>query len=242
VKNVGEIREPEPLSNYNEQKHLETVRKGELELYENEYHLIEQSLLLPKKFMELGALEQKMVLLFIDKDYVEPNSEKKTENDAFISFLASYDNQAVVKKIYKTKIIVTGQDKEGNDKIVIIKVIDEKQLDLYMKLKSHATMVWKNSNLKEISKSMKEMMTNSGFRDEELLEQQILSDALSTTRDSFTLSNRRLAVDIKGLKKPMGLQQINVYLDGGGKKANEIIVESTGNTSYELIPKGETYE
>lgn len=233
------VREPKPLQDYDEQKHLETVKNGDLEQYENEYHLVEQTLLLPQKFMELGELEQRMVLLFVDKDFVEPNSGKHTENDAFVSFLASYSNQTVVKKIFVKAQIVTGYDKEGNELVDTQVKINENELPLYMKLKAHATMVWKQSNLKEISKSMKEIMTNSGFRDEELLEQKILSDSLSSDKSAYTMANRRLAVDIKGLKKPMGLQQINVYLDGGGKKSTEIISSVSGNKAFELLPLGE---
>jgi hypothetical protein len=233
---VENIREPEPLLNYDERKHLETVKNGDLEKYENEYHLVSQSLSLPQKFMELGELEQRMVLLFIDKDYIEANSKKHTENDAFISFLASYENQQVVKKIFKFAQRTVGYDKEGSPITEMYVIVNQDELALYMKLKAHATMIWKQSNLKEISKSMKEIMTNSGYRDEELLEQVILSDSLATDKSAYTMANRRLAVDIKGLKKPMGLQQINVYLDGGGKKANEIISEVTGNKNYQLIP------
>lgn len=234
---MGDTRPVEPLSDYNEQKHLDAVKKGEVELYENEYHLIEQALSLPQKFMELGELEQRMVLLFVDKDYVEKYSGKKTENDAFASFLAAYDKKEVINKIFLLKEETIGYDKEGNELIKIVKIVNPDQLPLYMKLKSHATMIWKNSNLKEISKTMREIMTNSGFRDEELLEQKIMSDALSNDKDNFTMQNRKAAIEIKGMKKPTSMQQINVYLEGGGKKANDVIVQSTNNEVYSLMPE-----
>ena len=234
---MGDIREVEPLSDYNEQKHLEAVKKGEIELYENEYHLIEQALSLPQKFMELGELEQRMVLLFIDKEFIEPHSQKKTENDAFISFLAAYDKKEVVKSIYMLESKIIGYDKDGNEMLEYFTIINPEKLPLYMKLKSHATMVWKNSNLKEISKTMREIMTNSGYRDEELLEQRIMSDALSNDKDNFTMQNRKAAIDIKGLRKPTSMQQINVFLEGGGKKANDVIIETTKNEVYSLVPE-----
>jgi len=229
-------RKPVELANHKESDYLETIKNNEIDLYENEYHLIEKTLNLPQKYMELSEIEQKMVLLFIDKDFVEPNSGKKTENNAFISFLASYHNQSIVKKLYKTETKTTGYDKFGNELSEEYKIIDSKELVLYAKLKIHATMLWKTNNLKEVSKSMREIMTNDGFRDDELLEQKIVSDAMSDKRDSFTMQNRRLASDIKGMKKPQGLQQINVYLKGGGKEANREIVDSTKNVVYDLMP------
>jgi len=204
---------------------------------ENEYHLIEKTLNLPQKYMELSELEQKMVLLFIDKDFIEPYSGKKTENSAFISFLASYHNKAVIKKLYKTEERTIGYDKQGNEMVEKYKIINPDNLALFLKLKTHATALWKTNNLKEISKTMREIMTNDGFRDNELLEQKIVSDAMSDNRDSFTIQNRRLAIDIKGMKKPQGLQQINVFLNGGGKEANKEIVEVTKNEVYTLIPE-----
>ena len=230
-------RKPVDLANHNEAEYLETIKNNELDLYENEYHLIEQTLNLPQKYMELSELEQKMVLLFIDKDFVEPNSEKKTENSGLISFLASYHNQTVVKKLYKTESKIVGFDKFGNKLTEDYKIIDPENLTLFLKLKTHATAIWKGNNLKEISKTMREIMTNDGFRDDELLEQKIISDALSDTRDSFTMQNRRVAVEIKGMKKPQGLQQINVYLKGGGKEANKEIVDVTKNVVYDLVPE-----
>ena len=235
-------REVEPLENYDEEKHLRAVEEGKTEEYENEYHLVERGMDLPKPFMELGEFEQRMVILYVDKDYIEPNSEKKTENNAFISFLAAYKRQDIVKKIYKTKVEVVGYDREGNERVVETKVIDPEQMDLYIKLKKQASVIWKKWNLKEVSKAIRELVTNDGYKDEEILEQKIIADALSEKRDSFTMQNRRLSVDIKGMKQPMGLQKINVYLTGGGKESNERIVEVTNNPVYDLTPKGISYE
>ena len=232
-------RKPIELANHNEADYLKTIQNNEIDLYENEYHLIEKSLNLPQKYMELSEIEQKMVLLFIDKDFIEPCSGKKTENNAFISFLASYHNKSVVKKIFRIDSRIIGYTKDGTDLLEYYTVVVPEELPLYTKLKTHATMLWKANNLKEISKTMREIMTNDGFRDNELLEQKIVSDAMSDSRDSFTIQNRRLAIDIKGMKKPQGLQQINVFLHGGGKEANKEIVDSTKNVVYDLIPEVE---
>lgn len=226
-----------PLEDYNTEKHLESVKKGEVELYENEYHLVEQMLALPKPFRELNELEQKMVLFYIDKDFIEPYSGKKTENNKFASFYASYDNQSVIKKIFKNEEKVTGYDKYGNELKEIYRVPDPEYRDLRMKLRTHASIIWNKSNLKEITKSMKEIIANDGYKDDEILENVIMADAISDKRDSFTMQNRRLAADIKGIKKPVGLQGINVFMVGGGKESNENIVDVTHNQVYDLIPK-----
>jgi len=230
-------REVENLSNYDEETHLEALRQGDLEKYENEYALIEDSLDLPQKFLELNELEQTMIILFIDKDYIDPNSGQHTENEHFYSFLAAYPNQKVTKKIYKIVETIN-----SNGVVEISKEVNPESLLLYRKMKTHAVKIWKENNLKEVSKSMREIMTNSGFRNEELLEQTILSDALSKEQNSFTMQNRRLAVDIKGMKKPQGLQSINVFLKGGGQEASKVITESSGNEAFDLVPEEELEE
>jgi len=233
---VENSRNVEPLSNYDEQKHLNAVKLGEVEIYENEYRLVEQSLGLPLQFMELSELEQRMVLLFVDKDFIEPYSGKHTENDAFASFLVAFDKKEVSKKIYTKQKKVVGYSKGGEPIEEEYSILNSEQMPLYTDIRKHAMSVWKQANLKEISNSMKVLITNNGYKDDELLKQKIMSDALSSDKSTFTMQNRRLAVDINGMKQPMGLQQINVYLEGGGEKANEIIVKTSGNKVYDLIP------
>jgi hypothetical protein len=48
------------------------------------------------------------------------------------------------------------------------------------------------------------------------------------------MRNRSLAVKIKGMEKSNALQQINVYVEGGGRQLNRTIIESSGNDNYEL--------
>lgn len=242
IDNKLKPRKVENLKNYNEKIHLEVAKQGDLERYENEYHLMEQSLNLPAKFIELGKLEQQMVLLFVDKDFIEPISGKHTENNAFISFLASYENKEVIKKIYIEDYKIVGYDKDGEPIEEKFIKLNPEHLDLYMKLKKHSAMIWKKYNLKEISKSMREIIANDGFRDTEILEQTVIADALSKERDSFTMQNRRLAIDIKGLKKPKGLQSINVFLKGGGQESTKIVAETSGNNAYDIVPEDEDLE
>ena len=134
-------RKPIELANHNEADYLKTIQNNEIDLYENEYHLIEKSLNLPQKYMELSVIEQKMVLLFIDKDFIEPCSEKKTENNAFISFLSSYHNQSVVKKIFKTEQKHVGFDKNGYKLYEDNIIVDPEHLPLFLKL-----MLWRGAN------------------------------------------------------------------------------------------------
>ena len=236
---MGEIRDVQTLEYYDEQKHIQAIEQDSVIKYENEYALLEGSFAFPPTFMSLGELEQKMVILFIDKDYIEPFSHKKTENDLFISFLASYPNKKVVASIWKTIYVTVGYDKDGNKLEEPKYLPNDANMDLYHKLKKHATAIWNQNNLKDIAKSMREIITNGGYKDEEMLRNVIVSDALSTERDNFTTQMRKLSANILGMNKPEGSLSFNVYFDGGGKKMNKTIIEATGNENYDLIPSGE---
>lgn len=229
-------KELETLEYYDTASHLEAIKSGNFEMYENEYELIKDSLGLPVQFMQLGELEQQMVMLYIDPDYVEPHSGKKTKNNIFISFLASYQDENVVASLFKYDYVHAGFDKEGNELKKAIKVPNPHHYHKYLRLKALSTNVWHSSNLKEIAKSMRELVENGGYRDEEVLERKILDDAMSDERDSFTMQNRKIASEIKGMKKPTALMNINLF-NKGGKEMTEIIVAESGNEAYDIIPK-----
>jgi hypothetical protein len=97
-----------------------------------------------------------------------------------------------------------------------------------------ASGTWKKYNLKELVKSMREIISNDGFKDEELLERGIVDDALAKDKTNYTARMRALAIKVKGMEKTNALQQINVYVEGGGKQLNKTIIESSGNDNYDL--------
>ncbi len=243
-------RQVEPLASYDEEKYLEVVKNGEKDKYENEHHLIGQSLALPQKFMELGELEQRMVLLFVDKDVVCKYTGKKTLNNVYESYIMSLEDKSTLNKVYKPKQIKTGTDEDGFPIYIDSKdqyEINPDGMTLLLQLKAKSATIWRDSNLREISKSMRDIIVNGGFKDEELLEKVIIDDALESytgdkEKDSYTMKNRRLAIDVKGMKRPSKLQQINVYYDGGGKQASKAVVDVTENPAYDLVPEDDEDE
>lgn len=230
------VREVEMLQEYDIEKHIQSIKDGDYDLFENEYEIVKGHLGLPIPFMQLDELEQKMVLFYIDSDYIEPYSGKNTKNDKFISFLASYDNQSLVKNLFYEVQVHDGWSKNG-DELFVTQIKPNPQYAVQrMRLKALATSIWSKANLKEIVLGMRDVVENDGYRDDELLERKILDDALGSERDSFTLQNRKMAMDIKGMKRPQAFQNINLYLEGGGKQANRVIIEESGNSAYDILP------
>jgi|GEM_PF-4006610 len=235
---MNEVRDVDQLAVFDENKYLDSIRTGRFDLYENEYAIVSGSISFPKPFMELNQFEQQIVLLYIDRDFIEPITQKKTENDFFISFIAAYPEKSVVDKAFHTVRRVVGKDREGGEITEIVSEPNPENMVMYLKLQTQATIIKRSSSLKDIAKSMREIMTNDGLKDEDIIERAIMQDAISRDKTAYTMQNRKLAIDIKGLKKPMNLQTINVYNDGGGKKANKVIVDAVGNDNYDLLPVG----
>jgi hypothetical protein len=231
------IKELQALEEYDVNKHLEVIKNGDFELYENEYELVKGSLGLPPAFMQLGELEQQIVMFYNDPEYIEPNSKKHTKNDSFISFLSCYPNQGIVKKLFHEVMYEDGYDREGNQLYKRVVEPSPEYRIQRLRLKSLSTSIWSKNNLKEVAMRMRDIVENDGYKEDEILERKILDDALFGERDSYTLQNRKMAMEIKGMKKPKSMQSINVFLDGGGQKANRVIIEESGNQAYELLPE-----
>lgn len=204
------------------------------EAYENEASLIEAELGLPPAFMGLGTQEQQMILLYLDDDIVETSSQKKTKGNVFASFLMTYPNKTLLSKIFVDVEIPNGTNADGSVAYKYIKQVDDEYMPQYLRLKAMSSAVWKNNNLKELIKSMREIIENGGFKDEEMIERVIVDDALSNDKSNYTARMRSLAVKIKGMEKTNALQQVNVYVKGGGRELNRTIIESSGNDNYDL--------
>lgn len=219
----------------------EVERLGELNLekmtdeaYENEIFLVESCLGLPNNFMKLSFEEQSMLMLYTDGEIVEPFSGKKTKGNILASYLMIYPNKKVLERIFITKKVITGIDGSGNEIFEERKEIDSNMFSQYLQIKASAGALWKKNNLKDLVKVVRELIEYGGLKDEDILERTILDDAMSGDRSNFTARMRSIAVKIKGMEKSNQLQQVNVYVEGGGKQLNKIIAESSGNNNYDL--------
>jgi len=228
-------REVERLEEIDFGEAMEIIKSGDREKYENEFLLLKVESGLPTQFVALDEKVQQMALLFIDKEFEEENSGERTYGNAYISYIATLEDKSVLKKVYQRVWVDTPQ--YGSDGMPIQKEVirlNPEYMNVYLKLKAQASSVMKKYLPKELIRTLREIVTNSGMKDEELLANAILDDALSNDKSSYTARMRALAVKVTGLEKQTSLSQINVYVDGGGSKLNETIIESSGNDNYDL--------
>lgn len=110
----------------------------------------------------------------------------------------------------------------------------------YLRIKANASAMWRKNNLKDLVTIVREMVEYGGFKDEDLIERAIVDDAMSEDKSNYTARMRQMAIKIKGMEKNNQLQQINVYMESGGKELNKRLAESSGNNNYDLgIIEGE---
>ena len=216
-------------------EYKEMLIYGESESYENEMFLVESEMGLPKTYLLLEDCAKQVLMGYLEAGLEEPYSGLATKGNIFASYLLSYPNKKVVKEMFMEVLVDTGQfDKEGNSIQKVIKKVNPEKFAVYTRLKQQSGAFWRRNNLKDLVKPMRDIIQQGGFKDEEVLERAIIDDALSEDKSQFTARMRSLAVKVKGMEKTNTLQQINVYVDGGGKQLNDTIIEASGNDAYSL--------
>ena len=71
---MDKVREVDSLKDVNTATYMDSVKRNDIDLFENEYALLGDSIGLPPAFMQLDIQLQQMLLLYLDNDFIEPNS------------------------------------------------------------------------------------------------------------------------------------------------------------------------
>jgi hypothetical protein len=215
----------------NEYAILKTHENGE---FENEVYLMEQEMGLPVAYMGLEDVAQKMLMYYIEPNVLEPNSREETQGNILASFMMAYPNKKIFEDLFITERQESGVDGSGNSVFEWVTYKNPEKANTLLRIRQMAGAYFRKNRLKELVKPMKDIMLQGGFKDEEILEQEIMNDALAKDKSNYTARMRSLAVKVKGMEKKNSLQQINVYVEGGGKELNRTIIEASGNDSYDL--------
>ncbi len=204
--------------------------------YENEAWVMEREMGLPESYMRLGEVEQRMLMLYME-DVREPMTGESTYGKVFTSWLYANRTEGGIRiptDLFIKEIDTVIDSKTGELVEVEKTVPNPDKMNLYLRLKARAFATWRQNNMHELVKPMREIFKNAGLKDEQLLEQAIVDDALSADKSNYTARMRSLAVKVKGMEKNNTLQMVNVYVEGGGDKLNRTIIEETGNDTYDL--------
>ena len=198
----------------------------------------ENSILLnvPKSLAEKGYLAVRLFMYFMDNDTVNEFTGNKTYMNVEESYIMSgVYNDAYLEKIYTSEEVEIEKYKNGTrwvDYETKYKVINKKA---DQEIRAEALRYWQQNGLNVYFEEVA-LMKMGNIDPEQLLRVQIIQDALRDGDDQ--MANRRLAVDILGMKVKKETTAINLKTRGGGEIIN-ITAEREGagflKTDYEII-------
>ena len=111
-------------------------------------------------------------------------------------------------------------------------VVDPKALVTYNRLKTKAMSLWREFNIEPIVPIFKKTMLG-GRKQEDMLKEDILDDALFSNDVKLKVKSRDQAIKILGMDKNVQMQQANIWKLSGGKELGKKIAETTGVKSYD---------
>ena len=184
----------------------------------------------PSSLAEKGILAVRLFHYFLDSETISQFTGKKTMLDIEESYIMSgvYGDD-YLDKVYKAEEIEIEKEKHGTTwtEYSIVYTVLNRNEDI--RIRSEARKFWSEHQLENIFQEAQQYKRgNIPFVDQ--LKFAIETDALR----SGNIQNRKMAMDIHGMKNKMGTVQINVYRDGGGKQLNRTIIESSGNDNFNL--------
>lgn len=198
----------------------------------------ENSILLnvPSSLADKGVLAVRLFMYFMDNDTINEFTGNKTYMSVEESYIMSgvYSDD-YLEKIYTSETKQVEKFKNGTrwvDYETKYKVIDKKADQL---IRAEALRYWQQNGLNAFFEEVA-LMKMGNIDPEQLLRVQIIQDALRDGDDQ--MANRRLAVDILGMKVKKETTAINLKTRGGGEIIN-ITAEREGagflKTDYKIV-------
>lgn len=225
---IKKERQVEPLKDFDESVYRLAIKDMTLEQYENEIALSEGTLSIPKEITELPMRAQYMLAFYNDRDYVNEETGKKTYQDIVESYIATLEDSSFVAQAFLEQ-----EFNDGKGNVYIKRIPNPANKQIYMRIKQHAISFWNNNNLSQLVDIFKKLLYG-GRRQEEVLKDAILDDALYHDDLKFKISSRNQAIKVMGMDKNVQTLGQDVWLKGGGKEFGKHLASYLGNDGYDL--------
>ena len=120
------------------------------------------------------------------------------------------------------------------DNPIYEKVSKKRNPMLFAKWNMRATSYWSEFALDSNVDTFRKILSGNINREEELKDA-IWQDAMYAQDDRIRDNNRKLYVDISGMKRNQGSNIVNVYRSGGGEELSKELSDFTGSDKYNII-------
>lgn len=226
---VDRKRNVEPLEELDETKYFEALKEKKIDTLENEIALAGKSLTIPKEIMELPIQAQTVLSFYNDKDFINKETGNKVYNNIVESYIASLEDALWIEDIFE-KFDVT--DRDGN--VVGYRTVVKPEMKTqYTLLKSKAITYWNEHQLNQVIDIYKQLMLG-GRKQEDMLKDAIIEDALFHPDDNYRLKSRGQAIKVMGMDKNVAMQGMDVWLKGGGKEFGTHMAKTLGIVGADL--------
>ena len=213
---VNKTRAVEPLRDIDEQGYVDALKDKTIDTYENEIAIMGGALSIPDEIMSLPIQAQQILAFYLDKDWVNGQSGRKSYRDVVESYIASLTDTDFLDDLYMDETRI-GQNGEP----YMVKVVNPNEKHLYMKLKQYALSYWNNHKLSQYVNVWKKLL-KGGVKDEDSLKDAIIDDALYHSDDNYRLRSRNQAIKVLGMDKNAEQGFHNVWVRGGQDMAKHL--------------------
>ena len=185
---------------------------------------------MPSGLADKGIVAVRLFNYFLDSETINEWTGKKTMLDLEESYIMSgiYPDDHLMK-VYEVKEIETEKEKNGStwtEYSMSYKIIDKRE---DMRIRTEARRFWADNQLDTFFQEATQYKRgNIPFTDQ--LKFAIETDALKPG----DIQNRKMAMDIHGMKNKNNKLTINVFRDGNGSKLARTIIDSSNNDVYGL--------
>lgn len=174
----------------------------------------------PSGLADKGVLSVRLFMYFMDMDTISEYTGRKTYMNVEESYIMSgvYDDD-YLSKIYKVWKEPVEMEKHGatwTEYVTKFKVLNKRE---DMRIRSEATRYWNDNGLSAYFEQI--ALAKMGNIDpEKLIRTQIIADSLRDGENQ--IANRKMAIDILGMKLKKKTEALNLKTRGGGQ-----IIETT---------------
>lgn len=208
IKETGNVSASDYLQVTNPKKKSNLVKEVEPELVKAKE---ENQLGVPSTFYQLTPQEQSMLMFYLSSDFVHPVTNKRTHMNVLQSYIAAYVSDDDIGKVWEIIESPNGETKLG--KIKNYKKHAELQAQAIQRFNQNPVMMETWNDMVRLS---------FGAEPGQMIKTAIMKDALYAEETSDKNANRRMAIDILGMKEEIGNQSVNIFLDGGGKELAQV--------------------
>lgn len=228
-------REVENLIDVADMDYAQVLKEKKVEEYENELSVIDGYSPFSNIPHEIAQLEEKaqyFLYYYLTGGIDVEGTGRNTKGNHLLSYIMTFDNW---KEIIEKLFLAEPKYELGNNGNEYLVGMTYKKKDplLYAKWNMRAMSYWNDNSLHKHIKDF-DIILNGKIDKNEELRRQIYEDAMYADDRVDRTNNRKMYIDISGMKQEKNNLVVNVYKAGGGEERSKALSKVTGISRYDI--------